>query len=107
MTEMQSVREREGEMSAERMRDEQIYSVKVERKRDGQSGGREVESAKCVGIVVSERKVHLSSSLWISKGDSEEVTAWRVLSGLWIAQRAREAPSSNVSTAPIRSQERW
>lgn len=35
MTEMQSVREREGEMSAERVRDEQIYSIKVERKRDG------------------------------------------------------------------------
>lgn len=35
MTEMQSVREREGEMSAERVRDEQIYSIKGERKRDG------------------------------------------------------------------------
>lgn len=66
MTEMQSVREREGEMSTERVKDEQIYSIKVERKRDGQSGGREVESVKCVGIVVSERRVHLSSSLWIS-----------------------------------------
>lgn len=56
MTEKQSVREREGEMSAERVRDEQIYSIKVERKRDGQSGGREVKSVKCVGIVVSERE---------------------------------------------------
>lgn len=74
----------------ERVRDEQIYSIKVERKRDGQSWGREVESVKCVGIVVSEQGVHSSSSLWISKGDSEGVTAWRVLSGLWIAQRARE-----------------
>lgn len=90
MTEKQSVREREGEMSAERVRDEQIYSIKVERKRDGQSEGREVKSVKCVGIVVSGRGVHSSSSLWISKGDSEGVTAWRVLSGLWITQRARE-----------------
>lgn len=41
MTEMQSVREREGEMSAEKVRDEQIYSINVERKRDGQPGGKE------------------------------------------------------------------
>lgn len=63
MTEMQSVREREGEMSAEKVRDEQIYSIKVERKRDGQPGGREVESVKCVGIVVSKQGVHSSSSV--------------------------------------------
>lgn len=48
MTEMQSVREREGEMSAERVRDEQIYSIKVERKRDGQSkGGKGRECKVC------------------------------------------------------------
>lgn len=69
-------------------------------------GEREREREKCVRIVVSERGVHSSSSQWISKGAMEGVTAWRVVSGLWIAPRTSKRHTRAVSTASIRPPER-